>query len=96
MVGNTNPALFGSVSVSGGVLTLAPAANASGSATLTVRATDSGGLWVESDLAVTVNAGQRRPDVRRACRRCRSTRTPPRLASPCPATSRTSKTGRPG
>src|SRR4029453_8072362 len=48
VVGNTNPGLFGSVSVSGGVLTLNYAPNANGSAMLTVRATDSGGLWVET------------------------------------------------
>jgi Ca2+-binding RTX toxin-like protein len=51
----TNPALFGSVSVTGGVLTFTPAPNANGSATLTVRATDSGGLTVDVPLAVTVN-----------------------------------------
>ncbi|HKB04154.1 MAG TPA: Ig-like domain-containing protein [Gemmataceae bacterium] len=54
VVGNTNPDMFGSVSVSGGVLTVSYAPDANGTATLTVRATDSGGLWVETPLAVTV------------------------------------------
>ena len=56
VVGNTNPGLFGSVSVSGGVLTLAYAPNANGSATVTVRATDTGGLSVDVPLSVTVSA----------------------------------------
>jgi len=56
VVGNTNPSLFSSVSVSGGVLTLNYASNANGSATVTVRATDSGGLMVDAPLAVTVSA----------------------------------------
>ena len=54
VVGNTNPGLFGSVTVTDGVLTLAYAPNAVGAATLTVRATDTGGLSVEMPLAVTV------------------------------------------
>jgi Ca2+-binding RTX toxin-like protein len=54
IVGNTNPALFASASISGGALTLGYVPDVSGSATLRVRATDGGGLWVESDLAVTV------------------------------------------
>jgi large repetitive protein len=54
VVGNTNAALFSSVSVSAGTLRLTPAANANGSATLTIRATDTGGLTVQTTLAVTV------------------------------------------
>jgi Ca2+-binding RTX toxin-like protein len=54
VVGNTNPGLFGSVSVANGVLTLNYTPNVSGTATLTVRATDGGGLWVETPIAVTV------------------------------------------
>ena len=52
---NSNPALFGSISVTGGLLTFTPAPNANGNATLTVRATDSGGLTVDVPLSVTVN-----------------------------------------
>ena len=55
LIDNTNPALFGSVTVSGGVLTFTPAPNANGSATLTVRAIDPGGLTVDVPIAVTVN-----------------------------------------
>ena len=55
VVGNTNPGLFSSVSIADGVLTVAYVPNASGSATLTVRATDAGGLWVETPFSVTVN-----------------------------------------
>ncbi len=54
VVGNTNAGLFSAVTVTGGVLRLTPAANASGPATLTVRATDAGGLTVQTTLAVTV------------------------------------------
>ena len=54
VVGNTNAALFSGVTVTGGVLRLTPAANANGTAVLTVRATDAGGLSVQATLAVTV------------------------------------------
>ncbi|HEX3148672.1 MAG TPA: Ig-like domain-containing protein [Gemmataceae bacterium] len=54
VIGNTNAALFSSVTVVGGTLKLTPAANANGSATLTIRATDTGGLSVQTTLAVTV------------------------------------------
>lgn len=56
IVGNTNPGLFGTVSLSGGTLTLRPAPNVSGAAVLTVRATDSAGASVQTTLAVTVTA----------------------------------------
>jgi len=54
VVGNTNPGLFGNVSVTNGVLTIAYAPNVSGSATLMIRATDSSGLSVDTPLVVTV------------------------------------------
>ena len=54
---NTNPALFTSTAIDGvaGTLTLDYAANQSGMADITVRATDTGGLWVETTFTVTVN-----------------------------------------
>src|SRR5205823_13344033 len=58
IVGNTNPALFTSVTVSGPTLTLAPV-GFGGSAVLTVRATDSGGAFVETSFTVTVAAPPR-------------------------------------
>ncbi|NLE38581.1 MAG: hypothetical protein GX621_11200 [Pirellulaceae bacterium] len=56
VVDNTNPALFSSVGVDtlNGQLTLAFAQNAFGSAELTVRAMDSGGLFVDTILSVIV------------------------------------------
>ncbi|WP_168219024.1 tandem-95 repeat protein [Limnoglobus roseus] len=54
VVGNTNATLFSAVTVTGGTLKLTPAANANGSATLTIRATDTGGLSVQTTLFVTV------------------------------------------
>src|SRR5262249_44780108 len=56
IVGNTNPGLFSSASVSGGLLTSAYTPDATGTATITVRATDPGGLSVEPPLSVTVSA----------------------------------------
>ena len=56
VVGNTNAGLFSSVSVSAGTVTLGIAANANGSAVLTIRATDSDGASIETPLAVTVTA----------------------------------------
>ena len=57
IIANSNPGLFSVTAVNGaaGTLTLDYAANAHGTADLTVRATDSGGLWVESTFMVTVN-----------------------------------------
>ena len=54
---NTNPGLFSASLIDGvaGTLTLVYVPNASGSASITVRATDTGGLWVESTFDVTVN-----------------------------------------
>jgi hypothetical protein len=56
--GNTNPALFSSVAVDPltDVLTMTYAPGATGQATLTVAATDSGGLTTRSPLSVTVRA----------------------------------------
>ena len=56
---NTNSSLFASVTVNdaAGTLTLDYNDNTSGTAVLTVRAADTGGLWVETTFNVTV-AGQ--------------------------------------
>ncbi len=53
---NTNPGLFSATSINGsqGTLTLDYLAGATGEATLTVRATDTGGLYVESTFMVIV------------------------------------------
>lgn len=55
---DTNPALFTAVTISGepDVLTLDYAPDQNGTATLTIRATDGGGDWVEDSFLVTVNA----------------------------------------
>ncbi len=52
---NTNGGLFDSTNIAAGNLTLDYTANASGTADITVRATDTGGLWVEDTFTVTVN-----------------------------------------
>ncbi len=57
IVGNTNPGLFGTIPPipsTNGILSLPLAANESGVATLTVRATDSGGLSVDAAFQVEV------------------------------------------
>lgn len=55
VVGNTNSHLFDSVDIdSYGGLALDFAADASGKADLTIRATDYGGLWAETSFAVNV------------------------------------------
>jgi len=51
---NTNAALFASAAISAGTLTLDYAADANGSASITVRATDTGGQSVETTFTVTV------------------------------------------
>ncbi len=58
MQNNTNPGLFTATTIDGtaGTLTLDYALNQNGTATLTVRATDTGGLFVETSFTVTVNA----------------------------------------
>jgi len=55
---NTNMALFASTAIDGvaGTLTLNYAPDRNGSANLTVRATDMGGLFVDTTFTVTVNA----------------------------------------
>ena len=58
VVTNSNPGLFTSADVSGGTLTLGYTPNASGTAVVTVRATDTAGLWVETSFTVTVNPVQ--------------------------------------
>ncbi len=57
---NTNPGLV-SAAVSGGNLTLSYAANGNGTADITVRGTDTGGLYAETAFTVTVNAGDDNP-----------------------------------
>ncbi|MCP4378307.1 MAG: LEPR-XLL domain-containing protein, partial [bacterium] len=54
--GNTNASLFSTTGISGTDLTLAYAANANGSAVVTVRATDPEGLFVETTFNVVVAA----------------------------------------
>ncbi|HUQ31150.1 MAG TPA: tandem-95 repeat protein, partial [Pyrinomonadaceae bacterium] len=55
--GNTNPGLFTSVTIgAGNVLTLDYAPNTSGTSDITIRATDSGGFFVETTFTVTVTA----------------------------------------
>jgi hypothetical protein len=51
---NTNSSLFSAVFINQGVMTLSFAANTEGTAALTLRATDSGGLFVEMTFHVTV------------------------------------------
>lgn len=53
---NTNAALFDSVNIIADHLTLAYAADQYGTATITIRATDTGGIWVEETMLITVNA----------------------------------------
>ena len=59
ITGNTNPTLFDSLTITGtglDTLTSAYAANQSGSSIITIRATDTGGLFVETSYTVTVNS----------------------------------------
>jgi len=56
LLGNTNPELFSAVSVGGGQLSFSCAADRSGIAELTIRATDPGGLYAETSLVVHVEA----------------------------------------
>ena len=56
IVNNTNPSAFNSLTIdSQGNLTMQFASNASGNATLTVRATDAAGLLVDATVTVHVN-----------------------------------------
>jgi hypothetical protein len=54
VVANSNPALFSAVTVAGTTLTLTPAPDSNGVATLTVRATDEQGQSVETSFQVTI------------------------------------------
>ena len=64
VVSNTNPDLFDNAAVDGyGGLVLDFADNAWGDAELTIRATDTGGLWVETTLNVHVEAVNDAPVV---------------------------------
>ncbi|MCA9912941.1 MAG: putative Ig domain-containing protein, partial [Anaerolineae bacterium] len=54
VTGNTNPALFSDVSILNGVLTLTYATGVTGSADITVEATDTGALSVDTTFTVTV------------------------------------------
>ncbi len=54
VTGNTNPALFSDVSILNGMLTLTYAAGVTGTADITVQATDTGGLSVDTTFTVTV------------------------------------------
>ena len=56
IVGNTNPALFNSATiVSGSTFRLDYGEDLNGTSDITIRATDTGGLFVESTFTVTVN-----------------------------------------
>ena len=62
VVSNSNPGLFQSVTIDGSNrLILDYAANQFGSATIVVRATDTGGLFAETSFSVTVNPQQDPP-----------------------------------
>ena len=56
VVGNSQPSIFSSVEVSGNTLTLTLAPNANGLSVITVRATDTGGLFVEEVFTLSVTA----------------------------------------
>jgi hypothetical protein len=55
VIGNTNSSLFNSVSVNNGNLTISFASDTEGTAALTMRAADSGGLFVDMTFNVTVS-----------------------------------------
>lgn len=61
LTGNTSPGLFSSVAISGGQLLMTLAPNAFGAATLTLTATDTGGLSVAAELSVTILPVNDRP-----------------------------------
>ena len=56
VTGNTDPSIFTSVTLPTDVLTLDYAPDANGSSTITIRATDNAGNYVEDDFVVTVTA----------------------------------------
>jgi len=59
---NSNPGLFNQVSINSETLTLDYSANQFGSADVTVRATDTGGLFVETSFEVNVSPVQDDPE----------------------------------
>jgi hypothetical protein len=65
IVSNDNPSLFNSISVDQSTkgLVVNAAAGASGQATITVRATDAGGLYVDSLVSVDVNYQDQPPYI---------------------------------
>ena len=60
---NTNASLFTSTNIAGQTLTLDYPASGVGNSAITVRATDTGGLFVESSFLVTVAAAATAPSV---------------------------------
>ena len=63
VIGNTNPELFSAVGINNGRLELSYAPDAFGAANLTVRATDPGGLAVETTFAVNVTSVNDKPVI---------------------------------
>jgi hypothetical protein len=63
IVGNTNPSLFSSASLSNTSITLQPAENQNGSANITVRAADGAGQYVDDTFTVTVTPDNDPPVV---------------------------------
>jgi len=63
--GNTNSGLFSTATIDGvaGTLTLDYAPNENGSSDITIRATDTGGKFIESTFTVTVNADNDTPTI---------------------------------
>ena len=53
---STNPQLFSYVNISGSTLTLTPASEQSGSSLMTIRATDTDSLYIESSFTIAVNS----------------------------------------
>ena len=55
--GDVNAGLFAAAAIAGtpSLLTITLAENAFGSGVITVRATDTGGLWVQEDIDITIN-----------------------------------------
>ena len=63
VVANTNSTLFDATTTAGSMLSLDLAANLHGDATLTVRATDTAGAFVEDSFVLTVNSVNDSPGV---------------------------------
>ena len=60
---NTNTGLFASTNVAAGTLTLDYAPDANGTADIKVRATDTGGLFVETTFTITVDPVNDAPEI---------------------------------